>query len=120
MTYEELIKELCDVIKESEANSISIYENFEKIEEFLTTLNLPQHKMSKIDEVISSSYGILQHQDLYRQRIERVVNFVCENNNIDSSEFNLASSAKYIAGDSDNSEVLDNDELEALIKSMQK
>ena len=77
MTYKELIKELCDVIKESEANSISIYENFESIEDFINSLDLPQHKASKVNDIITSSYGILQHQDLHRQRIERVVNFVC-------------------------------------------
>lgn len=117
MTYEELIKELCDVIKESEQNAVSIYENLENIDTTLSSLDIPTHKLSKIQELISNSFGLLQHQDMHRQKIERVVNFVCENKNIDSSEYNLASSAKHIAGDEN--EVLDEDELEALIKSMQ-
>jgi len=118
MTYEELIKELCDVIKESEENAISIYDNLESIETTLNSLNIPMHKLNKLREFISNSYGLLQHQDLHRQKIERVVNFVCENKHIDSSKYNLASSAKHIAGDSCSEEVLSADELEALIQGM--
>lgn len=118
MTYEKLIKELCDVIKESEKDSVAIYDNLVSIGDILDGLTIPVHKLSKINEHISSSFGLLQHQDMHRQKIERVVNFVCENKNIDSSEYNLASSAKHIAGD-ENNEVLDQEQLEALIKSMQ-
>ncbi len=117
MTYEELIRELCDVIKESEMNSITIYENLEKIGDTLNNLDIPIHESNKIEEVISSSFGLLQHQDLHRQKIERVVNYVCEKNNIDSSSYNIADSAKSISkGDVEDS--LSEDELEALIKSM--
>ena len=118
MTYEDLIKELCDVIKESEVNSISIYENLESIDSQLDNFDIPTHQLKKLHELISKSFGLLQHQDLHRQKIERVVNHVCETNNIDSSEFNIASSAKYISGDG-SSEVVSDDELEELIKSMQ-
>lgn len=118
MTYEELIKELCDVIKESEINSISIYENLETIGNSINGFDIPMHESKKINELISESFGLLQHQDLHRQKIERVVNYVCENNNIDASEYNIASSAKHIAGDN-TSDTVSNDELEALIKSMQ-
>lgn len=117
MTYEELIKELCDVIKESEMNSISIYENLENIDTIIGDSDLPHHESNKINKIISESFGLLQHQDLHRQKIERVVNYVCETNNIDSSEYNIASSAKHISGD--DNEVVSDDELEALIKSMQ-
>jgi hypothetical protein len=117
MTYEELIKELCDVIKESETNSISIYENLENIDNIVAENKISLHISKKINQLISDSYGLLQHQDLHRQKIERVVNYVCETNNIDVSEFNIASSAKHIAGDSN--DTVSDDELEALIKSMQ-
>ena len=118
MTYEELIKELCDVIKESETNSISIYEDLENIGNILNATDIPSHESKKVNDLISNSFGLLQHQDLHRQKIERVVNYVCANNNIDISEYNIASSAKYIAGDSASDTVSD-DELEELIKSMQ-
>jgi len=119
MTYEDLIKDLCDVIKESENNAVSIYENLENIENIISEFDIPLHKMKKIQELISNSFGLLQHQDLHRQKIERVVNHVCETNNIDSSEYNIASSAKHILGD-EKCEVVSDDELEALIKSMQQ
>jgi hypothetical protein len=118
MTYEELIKELCDVIKESELNAIAIYDNLEAVNDTISKLNIPSHELKKVDEFISNSFGLLQHQDLHRQKIERVVNYVCETNNIDSSRYNIASSASFIAGD-DNSDIVSNDELEELIKSMQ-
>ncbi len=117
MTYDELIKELCDVIKESELNSVAIYENLEKIELRLGDYDLPLNERKKLEELISNSYGLLQHQDLHRQKIERVVNYVCETNNIDTKDLNIANSAKYISGD-DSSEVVSNEELEDLIKSM--
>ena len=60
----------------------------------------------------------MQHQDLHRQKIERVVNFVCEKNNIDKSQYNLAPSAKNIDA-SDSEESLSEEELELLIKQMQ-
>lgn len=117
MTYEDLIKELCDVIKESEINSISIYENLEQISNSLNALEIPLHELNKLQEIISQSFGVLQHQDLHRQKIERVVNYVCEKNNIDSTPYNFASSAKSISK-SDVEDELSNEELEALIKSM--
>jgi len=119
MTYEELIKELCDVIKESESNSISIYENLECIDSTLDNLSIPSHEQKKIQELISNSFGLLQHQDLHRQKIERVVNHVCERNNIDTSDLNISSSAKFISGDNVSEEIVSDEELEALIKSMQ-
>ncbi len=64
---------------------------------------------------MSNIYGLLQRQDLHRQKIERVVNFVCEKNDIDKSQYNLAPSAKNIASD----DMLSEDELELLIKQMQ-
>lgn len=78
MTYDELIKELCDVIKESETNSISIFEGLEQISSQINMIDMPNHNKKKIDELIINSMGLLQHQDLHRQKIERVVNYVCE------------------------------------------
>lgn len=115
MKYEELISQLCDVIKESENNAKSIYENTEVIDSIVTDLDIPLHKKNKIGNVISDIYSLLQHQDLHRQKIERVVNFVCEKNNIDKSLFNLAPSAKNI----DSSDMLSQEELEELVKQMQ-
>ena len=117
MTYEELIAQLCEVIKESEVNAQLIYDNTESIEEIINDSELPLHKKDKMLDKVSDIFGLLQHQDLHRQKIERVVNFVCEKNDIDKSQYNLAPSAKNI--DSCD-ETLSDDELEALIKQMQQ
>ena len=82
MKYEELIAQLCEVIKESENNAQVIYDNTEMIDNIVNESEIPLHKKEKIGELISNIYGLLQSQDLHRQKIERVVNFVCEKNNI--------------------------------------
>ena len=116
MTYEELISQLCDVIKESEDNAQIIYDNIDSIEKMIDELELPNYKKDKILDKTSSIFGLLQHQDLHRQKIERVVNFVCEKNNIDKGQYNFAPSAKNIDSSED---TLSSEELEALIKQMQ-
>ena len=116
MKYEELISELCDVIKESENNTALIYDDLESITETIDSSSLLTHEKEKIQNKVSNALGLLQHQDLHRQKIERVVNFVCEHNNIDKTQYGLASSAKNIDSSDD---VLNEDELEALIKQMQ-
>lgn len=116
MTYEELIAQLCEVIKESEINAQVIYDNTESIEKMIDELELPSHKKDKIINKLSDILGLLQHQDLHRQKIERVVNFVCEKNDIDKSQYNLAPSAKNIDFCED---TLSEDEIEALIRQMQ-
>ncbi|PUE66617.1 hypothetical protein [Arcobacter caeni] len=116
MSYEELIAQLCEVIKESEMNAQLIYDNIESIEEMISNSELPLYKKDKAINKISDIFGLLQHHDLHRQKIERVVNFVCEKNDIDKSQYNLAPSAKNIDSCE---ETLSDDELEALIKQMQ-
>lgn len=116
MEYEDTILQLCEVIKESENNAQEIFNNAEDIDNLLNELSLPLHQKNKLSNLISNIYGLLQNQDLHRQKIERVVNFVCDNNNIDKSVYNLAPSAKNIDACED---TLSSDELENLIKSMQ-
>ncbi len=119
MTYDELIKELCEVIKESESNSIAIYDNLEIIDSSLKDFNIPTYELNKISELISKSFGILQHQDLHRQKIEKVVNYVSQTNNIDITHYNIAASAKNI-DKNESDDMVSDEELEALIKSMSK
>lgn len=116
MTYEDLIKDLCDVIKESENNATQIYEIFENINEAVDSYEIIEHEKNKIKSKVSTAFGLLQHQDLYRQKIEKVVNHVCDRNSIDKTQFNLAASAKNI----DSEDNISEDELAALISSMQK
>ncbi len=115
MKYEELISELCDVIKESENNAALIYDDLESIENTLSNLDICSTEKNDMSSKIKNSLDLLQHQDLHRQKIERVVNFVCEHNNIDKTQYNIAPSAKRI----DSDDVVSEDELAELIKSMQ-
>lgn len=116
MKYEELINELCDVIKESENNADLIYDNTQYIQNFIENLDLTTHEKNKINDKLSDIFGLLQHQDLHRQKIERVVNFVCEKNGLDKSKYNFANSAKNINNIEDN---MSQNELDELIKQMQ-
>ncbi|OQR40831.1 hypothetical protein AS859_09305, partial [Aliarcobacter cryaerophilus] len=86
-----------------------------EISNIIDNIKIPIHKREKLKDLLSNIYGLLQRQDLHRQKIERVVNFVCEKNDIDKSQYNLAPSAKNIASD----DMLSEDELELLIKQMQ-
>ncbi|MCT7909909.1 hypothetical protein N5915_10115 [Arcobacter lacus] len=117
MKYEELITQLCEVIKESENDAEQIFSNTEDIGSMIDELEIPLYKKEKMTNLISNIYGLLQHQDLHRQKIERVVNYVCEKNDIDKSQYNLAPSAKMIEKTED---TLSDEELETLIKQMQQ
>ena len=68
------------------------------------------------DNSIFQAMELMQFNDINRQKIERVVNFVCEKNDIDKTQYNLAPSAKTIDATEDS---LSEDELAALIQSMQ-
>lgn len=115
MKYEELITELCEVIKETEFDAQEIFDNTQEIENIIEDLEIPTYKRDKISNFISNIYGLLQRQDLHRQKIEKVVNYVCDSNNIDKTQYNLAPSAKTIYATEDS---LNADELEELIKQM--
>ena len=116
MRYEELITELCEVITETENDAEGIFDNTDEISNIIDNIKIPIHKREKLKDLLSNIYGLLQRQDLHRQKIERVVNFVCEKNDIDKTQYNLAPSAKNIDSCED---TLSADELELLIKQMQ-
>ncbi|OCL86311.1 hypothetical protein AAX26_01444 [Aliarcobacter thereius] len=119
MRYEELITELCEVIKETENDAQGILDNSENMEQILESMHLPKRKKDKLIEAISNIYGFLQRQDLHRQKIERVVNFVCDKNDIDKTQYNLAPIAKNISYSPCCDENMSSEELELLIRSMQ-
>ena len=47
MKYEDLITQLCEVIKESENNAEMIYDNTEMINTIISELDVPFHKKQK-------------------------------------------------------------------------
>lgn len=117
MKYEELISELCDVIKESENNAELIYQNCEHVQSLIDDSSINQENKNTATQKLTEILSLLQHQDIHRQKIERVVNYVCDKNNIDKSRYNLAPSAKNIDS---SEEMLSEDELEELIRQMQQ
>lgn len=117
MTQEKLITQLCEVIKESEVNAVSIHEKLENIMELTGISSATDETKNSISSIITAAMELIQSQDLHRQKIERVVNFVCEQHGIDPTQYNIAPSAKCIdAGDA--CDTVSQEELEALIKQM--
>lgn len=114
MKHEKLITDLCEVIKESEVNTVEIYNILDNLLSKMDSLSLESSIKETISNSLTDVFSLMQNQDLHKQKIERVVNYVCENNNINPLDYNIAPSAKYIKGD-DNSDVVSDAELEALI-----
>ena len=58
MKYEELIAQLCEVIKESENNAKLIYDNTEIINTIISDLEIPLYKKDKIGNAVSNIFGL--------------------------------------------------------------
>jgi len=110
MNYEEIVTELDDVIKSSEESAVKI---FEKLEEALSLI-----KEKESFDLVLSAMNMMQGEDLFRQKLERVVNNICEVQNIDVSRFNIAPSAKHISGDS--YDEMSQDDIDKLFKEGEK
>ena len=107
----DIIEQLCEVIEESEKMSIEVMDHLDIVLEKLNSLSESKDLSNDIDGIKNNIFMTLesmQAQDAHRQKIERVVN------NLDPENGKFASSAKHISGD-DDSELVDEDELAALI-----
>ena len=91
MNYEDIVNELDDVIKSSEKTAVEVLEKVESALSFT--------KDEKSSNLLLEAMNLIQQEDLLRQKLERVVNSICEVQNIDVSRFNIAPSAKHITGD---------------------
>lgn len=110
----DIVTQLCEVIDASEKMSIEVMEHLDVVLDKLDELENAKDAQSIIDGIknnILITIESMQSQDLNRQKIERVVNF------LDPENGKFASSAKHIAGDKDD-DLVDDDELAALIASM--
>jgi hypothetical protein len=107
----DIIEQLCEVIEESEKMSIEVMDHLDVVLEKLNSLVESKDLANDIDGIKNNIFMTLesmQAQDAHRQKIERVVN------NLDPETGKFATSAKHISGD-DDSELVDDDELAALI-----
>lgn len=110
----DVVSQLCEVIEESEKMTIDVMNHLDVILEKLDRLIDSKEIQNDIDGIKNNIFitmESMQAQDASRQKIERVVN------NLDPENGKFASSAKHLAGD-DNDDVVDEDELAALIASM--
>jgi len=106
-----IIEQLCEVVEESEKMSLEVMDHLDillqKVDSLLESKDLKKD-IAGIKNNIFITLESMQAQDIHRQKIERVVN------NLDPENGRFASSAKHLKGD-DNSDLVDEDELAALI-----
>jgi len=108
----DIIDQLCEVIEESEKMSIEVMDHLDVVLEKLNSLLDSKDLSNDIDGIKNNIFMTLesmQAQDAHRQKIERVVN------NLDPENGKFADSAKHISGDKNDSDLVDDDELAALI-----
>ncbi|MEA3498674.1 MAG: hypothetical protein U9R16_06395 [Campylobacterota bacterium] len=109
-----VVSQLCEVIEESEKMSLEVMNHLDVILEKLDKLEDSKNIKNDIGGIRNNIFITLesmQAQDASRQKIERVVN------ELDPKNGKFAASAKHLAGDK-NDDVVDDDELAALIASM--
>jgi hypothetical protein len=110
----DVVTQLCEVIEESEKMTIEVMNHLDVVLEKLEQIEHSKNLKNDIDGIknnILITMESMQAQDASRQKIERVIN------NIDPDNGKFAASAKHLAGD-DNDDLVDNDDIEALIASM--
>lgn len=91
MNYEEIVTELDHVTKSSEKVAVKVFEKLE------SALSFTKEKESY--NLILEVMNMVQEEDIFRQKLERVINSICEAQEIDVTQFNIAPSAKHISGD---------------------
>ncbi|WP_419770200.1 MAG: hypothetical protein ACNI3C_12815 [Candidatus Marinarcus sp.] len=125
--HNEMVDQLGSVTKESEVKATEIFDKLESILALTQILKSSPETLEKniqaIDEVVMDIMSTMQYQDIHRQKIERVINNMRSISKLMNQTLNIvddneyAPSAKHIAGDN-SSDLVTDDELEALIASM--
>ena len=125
-----LVSELGEVTQESELKATEIFDKLDAVLIKLEDLEKSPEKSADIisdtKNVIFEIMSIMQYQDIHRQKIERVINTMRSisqlmSHTLDSvSPQSFAPSAKHISGDNDTTDLVGDDELEALIAQMGK
>ncbi len=124
--HQDMAKQLGDVTKESEVKATEILTKLEIIIDTIKDIRNDSSNLSSdldtIDNIIMDIMATMQYHDIHRQKIERVINNMRSisklmNQTLHIVDEDIAPSAKHIAGD-DTSDLVSEDELEALIASM--
>lgn len=128
---EHLVTQLDEVTQESEKKATEVFDKLDvilaKLDGLESVIDDKQALKGGIDNirnVVFEIMSIMQYQDIHRQKIERVINTMSAisrlmNDTLDSVR-TFTPSAKHIAGDKDTEDLVDNDDIEALIASMNK
>ncbi len=125
-----LVSQLGEVTADSEVKATEIFDKLDavliKLEEMEKLPEKSDDLINDIKNIIFETMSVMQYQDIHRQKIERVINTMRSisqlmSHTLDSvSPQNFAPSAKHITGDSDTSDLVDDDELAALVAQMGK
>ena len=115
-------KELFEKLSSKFPHIKTFSEEKEKIEEMIKLVNDSLENSQNASDNIMMAMDIMQFQDIHRQKIERVINIMREllkymnkifEGKIDDTK--RVSSARHIHGDSTTEDVVEEDDLEALI-----
>lgn len=123
-----LVSQLGEVTAESEVKATEIFDKLDAVLAKLDEIDKSPENVAQLTnqtrDIIFETMSIMQYQDIHRQKIERVINTMRSisqlmSHTLDSvSPQSFAPSAKHINGDHDTSDLVDDDELEALIAQM--
>ena len=123
-----IVAELGEVTADSEVKATEIFDKLDavliKLEEMEKLPEKSDEIITDIKNVIFETMSIMQYQDIHRQKIERVMNTMRSISQLMSHTLDsvapqkFAPSAKHISGDSDTSDLVDDDELAALVAQM--
>lgn len=126
---EHLVTQLDEVTQESERKASEIFDNLDLIlarldnlESVLDDKIASKQMVGDIRNIVFETMSVMQYQDIHRQKIERVINTMTAisrmmNSALDSVR-TFTPSAKHIVGDKDTADLVGNDDIEALIASM--
>jgi len=134
MDAEEEANKISEVFTQNIEKLTTLTEHFPQVSTFKEMLQINVETKEKIEsqiemlqnnqDQIMTIMDIMQYQDIHRQKIERVINVMRALSTYMNDLFagkkddsKRVASAKHIAGDSHNEDVVDNEDIEALLAS---
>ena len=134
MDAEEEINKISEVFAKNVEKLTTLTEHFPQVATFKEMLAINAETKEMVDkhvemlqnnqDQIMTIMDIMQYQDIHRQKIERVINVMRALSTYMNDLFagkmddsKRVSSAKHIAGDTHNEDVVDNEDIEALLAS---
>jgi hypothetical protein len=118
--YIDALKDLNSSKESSEKHSLDL---MSKIDDIIDSTENNNVNIENIKTIALEIMDMMQHHDLNRQKVERVMNHIINNNDISDEQLkelnikNISPSSKHI--DSDDGENISDEELEKLIASSQ-